>query len=205
MGMENVIAQGPILMATDVIVNRRDSQNERELRKSFLEALCDRDQKYVDILIDFAGQAGIKFNEFQIEYLRQNWFPQPPDRRDVQGIVRAFEGSWWREFQPIEPIVRQGLIKAIQEAMLEDLDLDSYWLCPAASDFEVIVSRSANQVTRIIMTPPVPVHIPSSPPAGVPIWIIKRTNKVMETLQDLSGVERLGQHIVSEQIDTQHP
>ena len=201
MGMENVIAKGPILQATDTIVNNR------ELRKDFLTALRDESQDYVDILEEFARKAEVPCNRFQMAYLRLNWFPAPPDPSEVEDVVRAFEGSWWRDFQPIEPIVRHGLIKAIQEATPRDLDLDSYWLCPAASDFEVIVSRSEKQVTRIIMTPPVPVHIPtpSIKPEGVPIWIIKRTNKIMDELKDTSKVPGLGRHIVSEQIDTLHP
>ncbi len=69
-----------------------------------------------------------------------------------------------------------GLITAIEEADCDgrDLDIDSYWVC-TGHIFEAVIMRSRNQITRLISTPPVPVHLPSSlPPSHVDIWVVKR-------------------------------
>ena len=81
--------------------------------------------------------------------------------------------GWLQALQPVYPIVRQGLIKAIEEAG-DTLLVDSYWL-PAATDgiLEVIVARSARQVTRIILTPssPAPTMLRHT---DAPMWVVKR-------------------------------
>ncbi|ETW92626.1 MAG: hypothetical protein ETSY1_42835 [Candidatus Entotheonella factor] len=79
--------------------------------------------------------------------------------------------TWWKEKQPIEPIIRQSLICAIELA--GDLPIDSYWV-PIGNrsvhpnkyhrgvfradeyPFEVVLSRGEWQLTRLIITPPSP-------------------------------------------------
>ena len=86
--------------------------------------------------------AGI--NTKESDYLRDHYF-------------RQGAGTFWGEntpSKPIEPIVRLGLIKAIEEAHAHNLPLDSYWeAADTDSVFETIIICSAYQVTRLIRTP----------------------------------------------------
>ncbi len=78
---------------------------------------------------------------------------------------------WWKDKQPIAPIFRRSLIEAIDLA--EDLPIDTYWMPigyrnvdtdyvplgtyrPDEYPFEVIMTKSEHQLTRLIVTPPAP-------------------------------------------------
>lgn len=64
--------------------------------------------------------------------------------------------SWWPEAQPIEPILRAGLIEALRLGLAARLPLHALWIQATDRDFEVGISQSASQITLIFLTPPVP-------------------------------------------------
>jgi hypothetical protein len=140
------IIQGPVHKAIDELVNHRDATGTFDRRDSFLQALqalqpadAEHTDAYLAIL---QQQAGVTAT--QAGYLRQHWYNSGPD-------------SFWpaAPFHPLEPLVRQGLIKALGLAIQRNLPLESYWM-PGGKDgtFEVIVTCSPmQQVTRILLTP----------------------------------------------------
>ena len=118
----------------------------------------------------------------EVSHLRDEWF-----------------FAWWPLAQPVEPIVREGVITAIEVAFREPdassdrptpLPIDSYWVChpghspdEASGDMEagrgaveVSVSWSAQQVTMLIHTPDSPYeeHILTG---QEPIYVVKRNAK----------------------------
>jgi hypothetical protein len=138
-------------------------------RAQLVDALKDRTQDYIQILMDLAG-----VTQEEATHLRQAWY-------NPQG--------WWRAHQPIEPIVRQSLIKALELAAERDLPIESHWLC-VGNQFQVIVTCNDSQVIRLILTPPPP-DIPAQPIDRLPMWIIKQG----------TGVERAGDENLSEAVE----
>lgn len=62
--------------------------------------------------------------------------------------------------------------------------IDSYWLC-TGPHFEVILTRTDNQVTRLILTPHVPVNLPVTVRPGVEnIWVVKLGSPAKQVEQD---------------------
>ena len=102
---------------------------------------------------------------------------------------------WWRDKQPVEPLFRQSIIEAIDLAA--NLPIDSYWMPmgqrnvdreyvpdgiyrPDEYPFEVILTRSATQLTRLIVTPPVPRPRDTerfTEPSN--IWVVKQRREVL--------------------------
>ena len=147
---QGTITKGIVHKKVEQLVN--DHPDERQ---KLLAALKDRTRDYIQILVDLAG-----LTQDEAAPLRQAWY-------NPQG--------WWPAHQPIEPIVRQSLIKALDLAVERNLPLDSHWLC-AGNQFQVIVTCNNSQVNRLILTPlppgvPVP---PTQPTAKMPIWLIKQ-------------------------------
>lgn len=65
------------------------------------------------------------------------------------------EAGWFRGYGPVEPVLRAGFIHAARVALesAPALPVDCYWM--ANHDrIEVVVTRSPQQVTMILMTPP---------------------------------------------------
>jgi hypothetical protein len=167
MGPEGIFAtliKGVVHKAVDDWLN-----NDLTNRQSFLndlKALQPSDANHTDEYLEILRGVGVI--TFQLEYLRRYWFS--PD------------GFWTQHrypFHPTEPIVRMGLIKAIEVANeAPALPIDSYWVA-AGDKFETIVMRSPWQVTRLLLTPP-------SPPPGnasmvsnyADIRVVKRTANI---------------------------
>jgi hypothetical protein len=65
--------------------------------------------------------------------------------------------SWWPTQQPVEIVLRHGLIQAISVANKDGalLPFDCYWLCGPPS-VQVTACASAQQVTLLVITPPAP-------------------------------------------------
>ena len=123
---------------------------DRKAREALLAALKDTNQDYIQILIEHA-----KLTPEEAERLRQTWYhPQC---------------HWWPAHNPIEPTVRQSLIKALVLAGQRDLPIDSYWLC-AGDQFQVMVTCNGQKVIRLILTPP-PACVPAQ---SEPVWIFKK-------------------------------
>jgi hypothetical protein len=181
------VSQGPIMRKIDIMAN------DLSQRENFLAALRDPKQGYVDILAYFGPLTpGAELTPYELKALREYWFD--PHWEDPKSEC------WWKDHQPIEPIIRQGLIKAIEVAS-EDPDskqkrnllIDSHWVC-IGDQFEVTVTCSGDHVTRINLTPLIREYSPPKNPQKVPSWVIKRDRsyraKGNETLLDI--VDELG-------------
>jgi hypothetical protein len=158
-GVLGHISKGVIHTKVDALVNSKVG-SQFDKRADFLKALVTEAHTADDYRAILEKQAGITVGESN--YLRDTWYD-------------TSASGWWPKLQPIYPILRQGLIKALREAG-DKLPLDSYWL-PMGSDtgVEVIVCRSLQQVTRIILTPITPV--PERPRSTLaPMWAIKRAD-----------------------------
>jgi len=174
------MTKGPVHTAIEVCANDR---SKRALLLQALKALppaedCIAD--FVRILKEIA-----QVTEYAARYLEDEWF------------------TWWRQKQLREPIIRQGIILAIEEANMSfpALPIAFYWLGVGDRDkyradsdiypFETIVARSPWQVTCLLVTPPSP--DPTSPQyldrlkSEADIWIIKAST---------DGREERGENIV---------
>jgi hypothetical protein len=83
-------------------------------------------------------------------HMRRHWFPAENELHDLSVPV------WWREYQPIEPIIRLGCTAAFEESVRGNLPIESYWI-PAGDRIAVTIARSELQITLIRITPPCPV------------------------------------------------
>jgi hypothetical protein len=145
------IAKGAVHQKIDPLVN---DTNDPKRREALLTALKDSSRDYVQILVEHAGVTAA-----EAAVLRRTWYNP---------------NGWWPDHQPIEPIVRQGLIKSIELAMERSLPIDSYWVC-GGDQVQVIVTCSNYQVTRLILTPPIsPETAPATPGPIEPIWVVKQ-------------------------------
>jgi hypothetical protein len=173
-GMSGHISKGPVHRAVDWVVNHQNKDGGFDMRQRFLDDLgSSRD--YLDIL-----------NEASRLFLRAEGLPpQWADKRAdflTSYLAEYWYGAWWPQHQPVMPLVRLGLIKAINVANMvkPQLPIESQWVAAGphdspASPFEVIVSRGDRQVTRLLLTPEAPM------PADLrfleevaDIWIVKR-------------------------------
>jgi hypothetical protein len=77
------------------------------------------------------------------------------ERWEARHLKRHAFRDWWPELQPIEPIVRAGILEALTQCRHHRLPLDSYWLC-TGGPVRCIIPSSAHQVTLLIATPPPP-------------------------------------------------
>jgi hypothetical protein len=119
------------------------------------------------------------------------------------GAERYFREDWLRDFWskafPVEAIVRQSLIEAIELANRDPdtgqerfLPIDCYWIWTNdPSKFEALIAVNERQVTRIILTPPPPTT-PTNPKRpltrSTSFFIVKQAHPVEEELrQDPQG------------------
>jgi hypothetical protein len=192
-GMSAHVSKGPVHRSVDWVVNHRGGDGQFDLRQRFLDDLgSNRD--YFDIL-----------NEALRGFLRAEGLPpQSADKRAdflTRYLSDSWYGGWWSQHQPVLPIVRAGLIKAVIVANIEpQLPIESHWVAAGPPDspdspFEVIVSRGDQQVSRIILTPETPM------PADVrfleelaDIWVVKRGPAQAWEAED---VGELGQRAVT--------
>jgi hypothetical protein len=131
--------------------------NDASKREAFLNALKDQSQTFVQVLVDQVG-----LQESEAHYLRTYWFnPRIGDQR-----------IFWPDKQPIEPIVRHGLIKALELAIEYVLPTDYYWIS-SAQQFEVYIVVSPYQVTHFILSPPPPDGPTRALATDASIWAIK--------------------------------
>jgi hypothetical protein len=157
-GIVGHISKGPVHTKIDALVNQRDAKGQFDQRATFLDALINRANTSEDYLGILQSQAHVTPDE--ANYLRVRWYGTGKE-------------GFFPQVQPIYPVVRQGLIKALQEAG-QRLALDSYWVAVAGdSVFETIVVKSAVQVTRLVMTPISP-RTPRTRSNPAPMWVVKR-------------------------------
>jgi hypothetical protein len=164
-GILGHVSKGPVHTKIDALVNQRDAKGQFDQRAAFLDALINKantSEDYLGIL-----QAQARVTKDQADYLRLRWYG-------------AGKEGFFPQLQPIYPIIRQGLIKALQEAG-QTLALDSYWVAVAGdSVFETIVVKSAVQVTRLLMTPISPRTPETSRKTPAPMWVVKRKTGAAE-------------------------
>jgi hypothetical protein len=150
------------------ITQRVDELSVSSQRDLFLADLQDASQDLVDVLVKYKIARG----EDEIAHFRQHWFN---------------ENGWWKPHQPIQDIYRQGLIVAFQEAKDHSLPVDSYWVC-TADQFEIVISRSERQITRLILTPQVEGMMSKDDPRltqTIPVWIVRRGGVLIEQIKTL--------------------
>jgi hypothetical protein len=159
-GISGQISKGIVHQKVDHALNHG-------FRAAFLARLktATTSDSYLDMLKDqnVMGQANVLRPE-EAAYLQNTWYNQDPTK------------GWWWQAQPIYPILRQGLLKAIHQANQAGLSLpiDSYWLPVATGDLvAVLVAVGERQVTRLIITPPSP-YLDAGTRRRVNIWEIKR-------------------------------
>jgi len=157
-GMIGHLSKGIVLSKIDALVNHTGTGQPRfDKRAAFLTELKGASDatEYCQLLRD---QAGVAVE--QATYLKKQWYTK-------QG--------WW----PGDPdvtfhVVHQGLVNALELATQADLPLDSYWV-PAAPPgvIEVLICKSAHQVTRIILTPSTTEGPKLPRPTRRNMWVIK--------------------------------
>jgi hypothetical protein len=152
------ISKGVIHQKVDAVVNHRASnKGPFDKRAAFYNAVkqANTPLAYFALL-----EAQAEVTRPQTTYLKDTFYSSP--------------NVWWPGIPDVYSIFHVGFVKALEEAG-DNLPLDSYWL-PAggAQAVEVIVCKSATQVTRIFLTPPVPAG--SGPMnkrhTDAPIWVI---------------------------------
>ena len=108
---------------------------------------------------------GIRFGYFsrpeEEEHFRKDWLDQ--------------EKGWFKQLPPIEPVIRAGLIKAIEQSIEHQLPIDTYWV-RGGEQVEVAICRSELQLTVLIMTPAIPE--PELPDVG-PIGKFRPKDKII--------------------------
>lgn len=155
--MAGAISKGVIHKMVDDLVNARDGGRFHK-RDTFLEALrrATSPTAYLRLLEEQAGAS-----RDQITYLRTKFYSTP--------------NAWRADGKAVYAILRVGLIKALEEAG-GTLPLDSYWLAAAAGKTtESIIVRSTSQVTRIFLTPPIPMTRAEVRPkrhTEAPMWVV---------------------------------
>lgn len=173
------ISKGPGHVAIDNELNyQEDGRYVR--RPAIRAALANLENKYVDLL-----RSVFNVPEGIIRYTARHWYPEDTHAPEV----------WWRDKQPVEPIFRQSIIEAIDLA--DDLPIDSYWMPigqrnvdreyvpdgiyrPDEYPFEVIMTKSETQLTRLIVTPPIPRPRDTdrfTEPSN--IWVVKQSREVL--------------------------
>ena len=195
-GIPANISQGPGHAAMDAVLNYQEN-GEYVRRPAIRAALANQANDYIDLL-----RSVFHVPEYIIQYLSTHWY-----NRDLNAPA-----LWWKDKQPIEPIVRQSVIEAIDVA--GDLPIDSYWM-PIGSrnvdwrhvplgiyrtdeyPFEIIMTKSDRQLTRVMLSPPAPVpyRVEERYTEPANIWVVKSTREVQpygETrIEDGIAVTRL--------------
>jgi hypothetical protein len=147
------LTKGPVHTAIEVCVN--DPANYYDKRQRLLEALKKLkppEQEHIpDFLVAITEIAEV--TEAAADYLKNHWF------------------TWWETKQFREPILRLGIIRAIEVANSNSekiLPIDFLWLNIGKAifqdkdvsielyPFETYVMRSPHQVTCLLVTPPTP-------------------------------------------------
>lgn len=174
------ISKGPGHVAIDAQLNvQEDGVYVR--RASIRVALANPQNAYVDLM-----RSVFQVPEGTIRYTSRYWYPEDTTAPHV----------WWKDKQPVEPLFRQSLIEAIDLA--GDLPIDSYWMPmgqrhvdrdyvpqgiyrPDEYPFEVILARSNQQLTRLIVTPPVPRPRDAETRFTEPsnLWVVKQRREVL--------------------------
>jgi hypothetical protein len=150
------ISKGVIHVKVDAVVNHTDGAGKFDRREGFLQALRQAvaPTDYGTLLETQAGAL-----RAETTYLRDVFYTTP--------------NGWGADGGSVFAILRLGLIRAIEEAGSTRL-LDSYWLAASEKVVETIICRSPIQVTRIFLTPPIPMTPENSRKrhTDAPMWVV---------------------------------
>lgn len=133
------IAKVPILRRLDLL-----SQDQAQCQSFLTDLKSDAGKRSspaeaAQLQVDILSKYNILRTDVERQHMLDHWF-----------------GGWWPNQQPIVYILRDGLILAFQEAVDNQLPVDSYWIMCDDACFETVVCVSGAQVTRLIITPTVP-------------------------------------------------
>ena len=158
-GMPEFIAKGAILAQMDAFSINGDLT---ALRDALLNS-----PDTMDVIGD-AAHFNVLQTSDQVGHMRNDWF-----------------WTWWPSEQPVEPIIRRGVIEALNRAISTKLPICFYWVCTPRYDsdatdssstdnepVQVAVAQSPQQITVIFHTPDPPYL-----PAGVEddnLTVVKR-------------------------------
>jgi uncharacterized membrane protein len=97
-------------------------------------------------------------NKEEARCLRTRWF----DR----------EQGWWKDLPAAEPVIRSGLIRALELITENKLPLDCYWVL-GADQIKVAIIKSEQQVTVLFLSPQPPADAPVAHfhARGPDIWV----------------------------------
>ena len=139
-GMPEIIAKGTILSRMDAFSTSED-----------LTAMLNALQTSPDPMDVIGANFNLLQTPAEVSHMRDEWFR-----------------TWWPWAQPVEPIIRQGVIQALNLAISTKLPLCFYWVCSPQYDdstdssstdnepVEVTIGQSAQQITVIFHTPDPP-------------------------------------------------
>ena len=154
-GLGGHITRGLTNQKVDLVVNAKNGGQFHQ-RQAFLDAVkgAADAQAYLVVL-----KAHAKISDGEFTYLRDNWYDEGPQ-------------GFWSWLQPIYPILKQGLVKAI-EAAGQTLPMVTLW-APVGSQVEVVVHKSESQVSRIVLTPPTPFPATMNRTRRTDLWVVRR-------------------------------
>ena len=147
-GMPGSIAKGQLLDKLEIFLNLSDGgfENRGKLETELIAS---------DNVIQAAQKAGFVFPVNSEDHVRRHLFGKRPPRPEPP--------EWWPEHQPIERIVRYGLLKAIALSRLPaNRNMYLYWVC-GMETFEVVscVPENQSHLTLLFLSPMPPVMGPT--------------------------------------------
>lgn len=130
---------------TQILVNIEDKWNADPHKNAdtFRQLLLD---PAVELYEAYAKFTGLPANDPGVLHLKDDWFDTTT--------------GWWLPHQPIDPVIRQGLIEACELSIAdkEGRPIDCYWICAAgaAEPFEVWIGDRYHHLAVMISTAPPP-------------------------------------------------
>lgn len=151
------VAKGPILKRIDELSN-----DKTRFQNAFTELQTNPD-------LIFLGK--------KYDILKPDPLGKPKEEDHVK---KLWFQNWWLQHQPLAPVARAGLLKAMELSINESKPLDCYWVC-AGTHFELVTTLSEKQVTLLVLTPPPPVSYANfkynkAPDEYDPIWVTKHAS-----------------------------
>lgn len=174
--MPSRIAKGPILSYFDRVMNN-SGKPPGDVAKSLKTALETSTGTPLDQIL--GTEFSIPSTHVYLDHLDDHWFD-------------PYTG-WWASQQPIDPIIRQGLIEvcdlvihASQENPPRVLPIDTYWIC-AEGPVEVWICMPKTHLTVHIVTPPIYARPTPAATMAEPIYMVRRAGPTVgENLVRLS-------------------
>ncbi len=191
--MPGNVAKGPVLYYLDRLSRQGDAKKKlRELldelkfilpkihQDSENYSLANTLQRHLFEVVEEPHLYPADLRLRATEHLARDWFGRSGGR------------VLWPEHAPMEPIFCQGLISAIEETeYLQRPMINSHWIC-AGSHYEVVVSRSFDQVSFLLLTPSLP---DNAPPSGLIVPSEQKNNSKMITIMRQNGAFKPGDEI----------